>query len=155
MSWRYNSPPNWPAPPAGWAPPEGWRPDPAWGPPPPGWTFWIPAGPAAPSPPPQAVAVTSASPGNWVGRHKVMTAIAIVALVVGGVAAAGAEGSKPAAAPASSKAVATATGSPVPPMTSPTKATPRAVPAATKVKRGTALSALALLAVKGRAPMTG
>jgi hypothetical protein len=51
MSFRFNTPPNWPTPPTGWQPPTGWAPDPAWGPPPPGWQLWV----EEPSPPPVVV----------------------------------------------------------------------------------------------------
>jgi hypothetical protein len=66
---RFVPPPNWPSPPPGWCPPAGWRPEPRWGPAPRGWQFWQ-EGP---------------SRRNWLGRHKIATAVlaAPLALVVG------------------------------------------------------------------------
>ncbi|TDQ52250.1 DUF4041 domain-containing protein [Actinorugispora endophytica] len=64
---HYNSPPNWPTPPEGWTPPPDWRPDPAWGPAPPGWRFWLPAGPdRAPYPAP----ADTTGPGRFHPPHQ-------------------------------------------------------------------------------------
>jgi hypothetical protein len=90
---------------------------------------------------------------DWFLRHKAMTATAIVALVVVDLAAAGC-GSPNKAAPASTRVAAIATSSPIQPTNSPTRASPSAVHVAAKTKPGTALAALPLLAVRGRAPLT-
>jgi hypothetical protein len=63
----YNPPPNWPPAPEGWTPPPGWQPDPAWGPPPEGWQLWV-----------------ESEQRNWFSRHKVLTGIgAVVVLIIG------------------------------------------------------------------------
>ncbi len=77
MSYRLNSPPNWPAIPEGWVPPPGWQPDPAW-PIPQGWQLWIPAEPApqtavplpAQSPSPYTSAQTQSQVSGLFGRRR-------------------------------------------------------------------------------------
>jgi len=62
---RWNSPPSWPAPPPGWSPPPGWQPDPSWPPAPYGWNFWLPV-----------------DKRPWVARHKVLTALGVLAALI-------------------------------------------------------------------------
>jgi len=113
----FNTPPNWPTPPAGWTPPEGWVPDAAWGPAPEGWTFWLPAAPAAPPAPqfapPGAVAAAPlaappvASPAaSTKKKSKVGPIIAVVvgvavigAVIAGGIAVWNFLGTTPAGLP--------------------------------------------------------
>jgi FKBP-type peptidyl-prolyl cis-trans isomerase len=108
-SLRFNPPPNWPAPPPGWTPPPGWAPNPSWPRPPEGWQLWIADWEVAstiPAADTGAGARTSpsrgrhkASPGIAAAavtvfmRHKIVSAIAALAVVAGiFIAASGASG---------------------------------------------------------------
>jgi hypothetical protein len=83
MTARWNPPPNWPAPPqAGWQPPEGWQADPSWGPAPDGWQFWVDDATGAPAATGGGGAAGPTNKRNWFLRHKVLSAIGIVVLLI-------------------------------------------------------------------------
>ncbi len=96
MTRRYNPPPNWPSPPAGWTAPGGWQPDPTWGPPPDGWQIWIEDEASKP----------------WVKRHKVLTGLLGLAIVVAVGSAFSGDGDKVTTAPAAQGATTTKSDTP-------------------------------------------
>lgn len=133
---RYNPPPNWPQPPAGWAPAPGWQPDPAWGPAPAGWPLWLSEAP---------------SRWGWFTRHKLVTGAGIVALIAMISASVQAGGTSPAVHSQPRGPGVTAASSSTTSASAPTSS---ANSTSASAKPGTALAALAVLPVKGRAPMT-
>lgn len=99
MGRRWNSPPNWPAPPSSeWQPPDGWEPSAEWGPAPDGWQFWTEdgSGGSAPISPDAygAGAVVAQSKRSWFARHKVLTGLGIVAVLIIALSALGGGGDK-------------------------------------------------------------
>lgn len=127
MSWKYNSPPSWPAPPnADWRPPEGWQADPSWGPAPEDWAFWV-----EDEPTPSVETTVGPARGAWFGRHKVLTGLGAVLLLAGFAAAASGNetGTKVAASSptGSSTSSETTVLSTPPPSIAPTSASPVAV----------------------------
>ena len=68
MALRFNPPPGWPAVPPGWTPPRGWTPPEGVPEPPQDWPMWV-----------------ETTPGRtWFARHRLLTAAAVLALLVGG-----------------------------------------------------------------------
>lgn len=63
---RFNPPANWPLP-KNFTPGPDWRPDPAWGPAPVGWQLWV----------------EEPKKRSWFARHKILTGIAALVLVIG------------------------------------------------------------------------
>lgn len=63
---RFNPPANWPLP-KNFTPGPDWRPDPAWGPAPVGWQLWV----------------EEPKKKSWFARHKFLTAVAALVLVIG------------------------------------------------------------------------
>lgn len=63
---RFNPPANWPLP-KNFTPGPDWRPDPAWGPAPVGWQLWV----------------EEPKKRSWFARHKILTGIAALVLMVG------------------------------------------------------------------------
>jgi Domain of unknown function (DUF4352) len=94
MASRWNPPPNWPAAPSpDWQPPQGWQPPADWGPAPEGWEFWLDDGAGAPvAGAPQNTSATSGGwqqpsaatdhKGNWIKRHKVLSALGAVVVFI-------------------------------------------------------------------------
>jgi hypothetical protein len=153
MSARFNPPPNWPAAPEGWVPPQGWQPDPAWGPAPAGWNLWVDeaghpvaapvATPAHPSVPAAQTAVAAGAPvaqRNWFMRHKILTGLGALALIIiiSSVASGGSPETTAASAPAAAApAAGAAKAKPAAAKAKPAAAKAKALPGLrTKVRDG-------------------
>ena len=134
QSWRFNPPPGWPPAPQGWTPPPGWTSPTSWPAPAAGWTWYLP---------PISPALRKRPTGLILGGS-VAAGVAIFLLVVIAGAVAG--------------PTPTANGTPQAessPSTNPQPSPAGADALIAKARPGTALAALGLLAVKGRAPTTG